>query len=111
MKKFYEKADNQVLARCQEFIEKNINSSGDYYVYKNALNLYVQLSEALIESQKEFDDAIKRETDQIIVLEDGFEKNMAIIKFNQKNYCLYLDIAAHNALEKLEAIEKNNRNK
>ncbi len=110
MKAFYEKANAEILTKCREFVRQNINSKGDYYAYRNALSLYAKLSESLIESQKEFDDAINSEANKIIVLENGVEKDIAIIKFNQTNYCLYLDAEAHDVLEKLEIIEKNNRN-
>lgn len=110
MKKFYEKCDAQLLTKCQKFAEKNINSKGDYYVYREALDLYVQLIESLIKSHKEFDDAIKNETNKIIVLENSLEKDMSIVKFNQANYCLYLDVVAHNMIDKLKMIEKENRN-
>ena len=111
MKAFHEKADNKMLAKCRVFVEENINSKGDYNVYISALSLYVQLRDALIKSHKEFDDAIISEINKNNTLEDDLERFIAKNKFNQINYYLYPDIEAHNVLEQLDTIEKNNRNK
>lgn len=109
MQKFYEKADERILEDCRMFVNDNKNTYADYYTYRKALNLYVRLSESLLDSQNEFDKHIKEECDKIVRLEEGVEKDLAVIRFNQANYCLVLDMQAHEILEQLEIIEKNNR--
>ena len=108
---FYEKADEKILEKCILFIQKNEGSSGQYYVFKECLNLFTQLSKSLLDSHKEFDAAIKAESDKIIELTENIEKEIAIYRFNQAHYCLVLDEKAHKVLEELERIEKNNRTK
>ncbi len=109
MKVFYEKANDAILRQCQDFILNNKNVTADYYVFRKALELYVELSQSLLESQKEFNDAIKKETDKIVHLQRDIEKQIAVNKFNQANYTLVLDRDAHSVLEQLETIERNNR--
>ena len=111
MKIFYEKANAEILEECKQFIQNYRDSFEDYYIYRKALILYIKLSQSLIDSQRDFDDAIKKETDKIIALDEGMEKDVAVFKFNQSNYCLVLDNSAHCVLEQLEIIEKNNRSK
>ena len=85
-------------------------SKADCFVFREALQLYTRLSQSMLESHKDFDDAIKSETDQFIALED-VAKEIAIIKFNQANYCLIFDVQAHKIPEQLEEIQRNNRSK
>ena len=108
---FYEKADPAILQECQTFVKSNCLDKANYYTYREALMLYVKLSQSLIDSQKDFNDAIQKETNKIIKLNEEFEKEIAILKFNHAKYTLVLDVAAHKVLEKLETIEKNNRQK
>lgn len=83
---FYEKSNEKILQDCREFIRDNKESVADYYVYREALSLYIKLSQALIESHKGFDEAIKEEIDKFIFLDDGPEKYCRIFQFNQANY-------------------------
>ena len=111
MKIFYEKANKEILEECNQFIQNYRDSFADYYIYRKALCLYIKLSQSLLDSQKDFDDAIKKETNKIIALDEGVEKDVAVFKFNQSNYCLVLDSTAHHVLEQLDIIERNNRRK
>ena len=104
MIKFYEKANGQVLEECEAFIKSHINSSVDYFAYKGALRLFIKLSESLIASHKDFEDAIKVEADKIFGTEVSFDKDLAVYRFNQANYCLILDVEAHIVLNQLEEI-------
>lgn len=108
---FYEKSNEMILQECKNFINDNKESVADYYVYRKALSLYIKLSQALIESHKDFDEAIKEETDKFIYLDDGPEKDCRIFQFNQANYRLVLDAESHRILEQLSQIEINNRTK
>ena len=108
---FDEKADEPILRQCEEFIHNNENSVADYYVFREALSLYTKLSQSLLDSQKEFDEAIAKEADKIVHLQYDIEKEIAMYRFNQVHYCLVLDQKAHDVLEKLETIESNNRRK
>lgn len=107
MKQFYEKADSIILDECKEFIVKNAQTNADYYVYSTALRWFIKLSESLIASHKDFDEAIKEETNKLLFLEDGPEKDVAVIKFVQANYRLVLDVEAHCILNQLEMIYKS----
>ena len=111
MNNFHEKADQEILNKCQSFIQMKSTSKADYFVFREALQLYTKLSQSMLESHKDFDDAIKSETNQFIALEEDVTKEIAIIKFNQANYCLILDVQAHKILEQLEEIQRNNRRK
>jgi len=111
MNTFYEKADPNILIESNTFISENENSTGDYFVYREAVDLYIKLSQSLIDSHKDFDEAVRKETDRIVVLEEGPTKDGSIARFNQANFSLVLDQKAHSVLEKLEAIERNNRRK
>ena len=111
MIQFYEKADSEIMEECKAFIKGNIQLTADYSAYRGALHLFIKLSESLIASHKDFEEAIKAETDKMIVLEEGVDKEIAIIKFNQANYCLVLDVEAHTVLEQLDLIRKNNQHK
>lgn len=111
MNVFYEKADQAILNQCKTFIQTNSTTKADYFVFREALQLYTKLSQSMLESHKDFDDAIKLEVDKFIVLEEDASKNIAIIKFNQANYCLILDVQAHQILEQIEEIQRNNRRK
>lgn len=111
MKEFFEKADENVLKECKSFIEQNKNVSASYYVFRDALRLYIKLSQSLLDSQIEFNEALKKEINQIIVLEEGPIRDGAVARFNQANYSLVLDQNAHKVLEQLEVIESNNRKK
>lgn len=108
---FHEKADQDILNKCKTFIQMNSTSKSDYFVFREALQLYTNLSQSMLESHKDFDDAIKLEADKFIALEEDVSKDIAIIKFNQANYCLTLDVQAHQILEQLEEIQSNNRRK
>ena len=108
---FYEKANNAVLQECKEFVELNKESVADYYIYCKALSYYGKLSQSLIDSHKDFEEAIKKETDKFIFLDDGPEKDFYTMRFNLANYSLVLDEVAHRILEQLAQIEKNNRTK
>lgn len=109
MPTFYETADATILEECQEFIKENSNSHADYHVFKRALELYVKLSQSLIASHKDFDDVIRRESEKIIKLVEGPEKDQLIFQFNKTQYSLVLDIKAHTVLEALNCIEQRNR--
>ena len=111
MTKFYEKSDEVVLNRCKQFVQDNMGKTSDYHVYRDALRLYTELSQSLIDSQKDFDEAITKEAEPIVLLDDGPEKEFRIIQFNQANYSLVLDMEAHKVLEQLMQIEINNRTK
>lgn len=111
MKTFYEKADETILCQCEDFILEHENSTANYYVFREALSLYAKLSQSLLDSQKEFDEAIAKEADKIVHLQYDIEKEIAMSRFNQAHYCLVLDQKAHDVLEKLETIESNNRRK
>ena len=111
MNTFYEKADPNILNESNAFVCKNENSTGNYFVYRKALGLYIKLSQSLIDSHKEFDEAIKKEIDTIVVLEEGPTKDGSIARFNQAHYSLVLDQKAHTVLEKIEEIERKNRRK
>ena len=65
---FYEKADKKILEDCIQFIQKNKDSSGNYYIFKESLRLYIQLSKSLLDSHKDFDAAIINESNKIIEL-------------------------------------------
>lgn len=108
---FYEKADQVILNQCKTFIQMHSTTKADYFIFREALQLYIKLSQSMLESHKDFDDAIKSEVDKFIVLEEDTSKEIAIIKFNQANYCLMLDVQAHQTLEQLEGIQRNNRRK
>ena len=108
---FHEKADSTILSECKDFIQTKRTSRADYYVFREALSLYTKLSQSLLESHKDFDDAIKKEVNKFVDLEEDVSKDIAIIKFNQTNYCLMLDMQAHKVLEQLEEIQRNNRRK
>ena len=108
---FYEKSNETILRECRNFIKDNKESVADYYVYREALSLYIKLSQALIESHKGFDEAIREETDKLIFLDDGLEKDCRIFQFNQANYRLVLDAESHQILAQLSQIEINNRTK
>ncbi len=82
MKIFYEKANKEILEECNQFIQNHRDSFADYYIYRKALCLYIKLSQSLLDSQKDFDDAIKKETNKIIALDEGVEKDVAVFKFN-----------------------------
>ena len=105
---FYEKADSVILNQCNAFIQINSTTKADYFIFREALQLYIKLSQSMLESHKDFDDAIKLEVDKFIALEKEVSKDIAIIKFNQANYCLMLDVQAHQTLEQLEEIQRNN---
>ena len=111
MNVFYENADQTILNECESFIQNNSFSKANYFLFREALYLYTKLSQSLLDSHKAFDDAIKKEVDRFIALEEDASKEVAIIKFNQANYCLVLDIKAHKTLEELEKIQRNNRTK
>lgn len=111
MNVFHEKADQTILNECKNFIQANFASKANYFVFWEALQLYTKLSQSLLGSHKDFDDAIKLEVDKFIDLEEDVSKDIAIIKFNQANYCLMLDVRAHKILEQLEEIQRNNRRK
>lgn len=104
---FHEKADREILEECKAFAENNIHSTADYYAYKKALHLFIKLSESLIASHKDFDEAIQEETNKLPFLEDGPEKDIAVMKFVQANYRLALDVEAHCILNQLEMIYKS----
>ena len=107
MKPFYEKADSTILEECKNFIEKNVQTIADYCAYREALRLFIKLSESLIASHEDFEEAIKEETNKLLFLEDGTEKDVAVIKFVQANYRLVLDVEAHRILNQLEMIYKS----
>lgn len=111
MNTFYEKADLNILNESNTFVSKNEDSTGNYFVYREALDLYIKLSQSLIDSHKDFDEAIKKEIDTIVVLEEGPTKDGSIARFKQSHYSLVLDQKAHTVLEKLEEIERRNRRK
>lgn len=111
MNTFYEKANEAILKESRDFVKDNIESTADYYIYREALSYYVKLSQSLIDSHKDFDEAIKKETDKLIFLDDGPEKDFHILQFNQANYSLVLDVEAHKVLEQLAQIEIKNRTK
>ncbi len=108
MKIFQEKANAEVMKECEGFIQKHSTTTGDYYTFRESLALYLKLAQTLIDSQKDFDNAIRQETDKIIKMEEGIEKERNIIIFNQSNYSLRLDQDAHKVLEELEKIQRNN---
>ena len=61
MKIFYEKANKEILEECNQFIQNYRDSFADYYIYRKALCLYIKLSQSLLDSQKDFDDAIEKQ--------------------------------------------------
>jgi hypothetical protein len=111
MNVFFEKADQMILNECETFIQNNSSAKATYFVFREALHLYTRLSQSLLDSHKDFDNAIKHEVDKFIALEEDISREAAIIKFNQANYCLVLDAKAHKTLEELEKIQRNNRTK
>lgn len=102
---FEEKADSTILAECKDFVEKNAQGIVNYYVYSQALRLFIKLSESLVASHKDFEEAIKVETDKISAEANG-AKDLAIYRFNQANHHLILDAKAHKVLHQLELIYK-----
>ena len=111
MKVFYEKADEKILKESENFVEFNKEIKGDNFVCRESLDLFIKLSRSLMDSQKDFDAAIKIESDKIDTLEDGPSKDCAIARFNQANYVLILDKEAHDVLKKLLLIGIENRRK
>ena len=108
---FHEKANGEILQECKNFVEANKESVADYYIYRESLSYYGKLSQSLIDSHKDFEEAIKKETDKFIFLDNGPEKDFYTMQFNQANYSLVLDTGAYHILEQLAQIEKNNRTK
>ena len=107
---FYEKADGEILEECRTFVKNNIHSTADYCAYRGALSLFIKLSESLIASHEDFEEAIKAETDKIFGTEASVDKDLAVFKFNQAKYRLILDAEAHHILNQLELIYKNYQN-
>ena len=106
---FHEKAEKNIVNECQDFINNNPSNELDYSVFRKALELYTKLSQSLLKSHKEFDEAVKNETEKIVFMEEGTEKDSAIYKFAQQNYCLYLDVEAHRILGQLVMIQQQNK--
>lgn len=106
---YYEKADSKVLMECFEFVNKNENVEDDINVFRVALNLSSRLIDSLIESQKEFDEEIKRELDKLKMLKEGPQQEAFMLAFNNKEITLVLDEKAHNALKLLNDIQNKNR--
>ena len=73
---FYEKADEPILRQCEEFIHNNENSVADYYVFREALSLYTKLSQSLLDSQKEFDEAIAK-AENIEITDEKLDEEIA----------------------------------
>lgn len=108
--KYKEQADLDLLNECKDFISKNSNKKGNYQIFKEALKLCNELITSLLSSQEEFNEAVKTELAKMLANEEWLEMNAFIYKFNNTELILELDVDAHNVLEKLEIIEKNNRN-
>lgn len=108
--KYKEQADLDLLNECKDFISKNSNKKGNYQIFKEALKLCNKLITSLLSSQEEFNEAVKTELTKMPANEEWLEMNAFIYKFNNTELILELDVDAHNVLEKLEIIEKNNRN-
>lgn len=106
---YKEQADLNVLNKCKNFISDNSNKKGDYQVFREALKLCNELITSLLSSQEEFNKAIEAELAKKPADEEGPEMDAFIYKFNGKKLMLQLDVEAHNVLDKLEIIQKNNR--
>ena len=109
MTNYYEKANPEIIEESKQFIEENKETTGDYFAFRKALSLYIQLSESLIESHKAFDEAIQADIDKYISKGDigGYLLENVL---NSKQYKLYLDVEAHVVLNELYKIQHNNDN-
>lgn len=106
---YKEKADYNKLQECYDFIKVNYSTKCEKEVYKDALNLYNQLSKSLIESHKDFDDATKKELLKMPLNNDGVEMDIFIFNFNKKNIEILLDVNARETLNQLKEIMDNNK--
>lgn len=104
MKRYYEKADEEILNKCKSFIQENKGLS-DYTVYKSAINLTTELINSLLESHKDFNEDIKKEIDTINNEEDEIKRLFMMNAFKEKEYTLFLDVEAHNIIKELDSIK------
>ncbi len=107
--KYQEKADVNLLNKCNNFIIQNGNTKGNYQIFREALSLCTELIDNLLLSQKDFDDAVKAELEKMPADKEGPEMDAFVYKFNNTELVLELDVNAHKILDQLELIEKNNR--
>ena len=107
---FNEEANDYIKKECKQFIEEHKDIKNNYMVYSNAIKLTSKLIESLIESHKEFDEAIDREWEIYQKKDSDVSKYLFAEYFNNKGYKLYLDAEAHKLLQNLETIENNNKN-
>jgi hypothetical protein len=106
--KFYQKANTVILEKCSLFIKSNQSGKNNHDIYKRAINLSSDLIDSLLESEKSFNDEIKKHCDILAKLKNGPEKETFIGAFNKKEICLVLDQKAEETLKALNIIIKNN---
>lgn len=105
---FYEKANQEVLVKCKAFIDSNSNTKNDYCVFKESLRLEKELIQSLLESQKDFDDTVKKELDKKPPNDESPEMDAFIFRFNNLELKRCLDVEAHKTLQKLQKIIERN---
>ena len=99
----------KILKECEKFVEDNKDKEHDYFTYRDALHLGTKLINSLLESHKEFDEAVRSELEKYPNEGSEIEQACFMYKFNQKEIVLELDIKAQEILDRLEEIRLNNQ--
>lgn len=107
--KYYEKANFKLKEKCKKFAKKHQNDMGDHSIFSKALKLTGKLIKSLLYSQREFNWRIRCEIKEIDSAQSELAKDLAILRFNQKNIVLVLDDDAKNVLLDMQKIMDNNQ--
>ena len=108
MDDYFEKGNYKLVEKCERFVNENRDKKGIHSIASKALKLSKKLIGSLLRSQRFFDRRIKDEMQIIESAQSDIQKEIYMLNFNNKKIVLRLDARAHEALESLELIIKNN---
>lgn len=105
MKTFSDKTPEDVLKKCDEFIQKYEKSVGDFEICKRAWELIDELIQSQINSHSDLDETVNIDGKRIMDIPSKVVKNE---EANRQSYSLRLDALAWALLQKLVEIAKKN---
>lgn len=108
MEGFKEKANFKHKEKCKRFIAEHKKDFNNHATYSKALKLALKLAKSMMRSQRFFNWKVKSEFEYINSLDSEIAKEIAIMRFNNKQIVLFLDEDGHKVFDDLNRIIENN---
>lgn len=105
MKTFSDKTPEDVLKKCEVFIQKHETSVANFEICKRTWELIDELIQSQINSHSDLDETIHTDCENVMLMDKGVEKNGEV---NRQRFSLRLDALAWVLLQKLVEIAKKN---